>query len=63
MESKKEAEKQRADLYQAEMEKLHHRIAELEMFNQESENLVGEKQKQLEYELELKDQKISAMHE
>lgn len=45
MESKKEAEKQRADLYQAEMEKLHHRIAELEMINQESENLVGEKQK------------------
>ena len=43
METKREAEAQRADLYQKEMEKLHHRIAELEMFNQESENLVGEK--------------------
>lgn len=46
-----------------EVERLHVRIEQLEQANQESENLVSEKQRQLEYELELKEQKITALHE
>ena len=48
---------------QQETENLHVRIGQLELANQENENLDSEKCRQLEYEIELKEEKITALHE
>ena len=45
------------------MDQLHQRIAELEMANQKTENLAAEKQRQLQYEVQMKEQQVQIVQE
>lgn len=46
-----------------ENEKLIKRINDFEMANKKNENLAGERQQQLQYEIELKEQQVQVLHE
>ena len=48
---------------QQENENLYQRISEFEMANKKNENLAGERQQQLQYEIELKEQQVQVLHE
>ena len=61
MRSLKQAETQKVVLLQKEVDGLHQRIAELEMANQKNENLGSEKQRQLEYEIQMKEQQVQVL--
>ena len=45
------------------MEGLHNRIAELEIGHQKSENLAGERFRQLEYEVQAKEQQVQILQD
>ena len=47
----------------AEMDQLLARIGELEMANKKHENLAGERPQQLQFEIELKEQKIQVLQD
>lgn len=59
----RDGEKQKLALTYKDAEKLHNRIAEFEMANKKNENLAGERQQQLQYEVELKEQQVRALQE
>ena len=58
-----EAERQKMGLLIEENEKLNERINQMAGANQSNENLGAERYRQLEYQLELKEQQVAAMHE
>ena len=59
--SLKDAEIQKSKLLQKEIEKLHDRIASLESLNQKNENLASEKQRQLEDDIQMKEQQFQIL--
>ena len=58
-----EADRQKMGLIVEENEKLSERINKVANANQSNENLGAERYRQLEYQLELKEQQVAAMHE
>jgi hypothetical protein len=58
-----EAERQKMGLLVEENEKLNERVNQMANANQSNENLGAERYRQLEYQLELKEQQVAAMHE
>lgn len=61
MANKLQEEKQQTLMAQKEIQILQCRIGELEIAHQQQENIANEKQKQQEYELQLKDQNIASL--
>lgn len=56
-------EQQKQAFMQKENEQLFKRINDFELANKKNENLASERQQQLQYEIELKEQQVQVLHE